>query len=210
MVASGQTIRGYELKEQIASGGFGAVFRAFQSSVGREVAIKVILPQHANDPQFILRFEKEAQLVARLEHRAIVPLYDYWRDSSGAFLVMRWLRGGNLRESLQEGPWSLENIARLVDQVAGGLAAAHSHGVVHRDIKPANILLDEEANAFLSDFSFAKDLMAKADLTQSGSIIGSLAYISPEQIRGELVTPQADLYSLGLVVYELLTGEPPF
>lgn len=205
-----QLIRGYEFKEQIATGGFGAVYRAWQSAVGREVAIKVILPQYANDPQFVRRFENEAQLVARLEHPSIVPLYDYWREPDGAYLVMRWLRGGSLQQALAKGPWELEAVSRLLGQVAAGLAAAHKHGVVHRDIKPANILLDEERNAYLSDFGFAKDLVADANLTQSGGFIGSPAYMSPEQIRGERVTPQSDLYSLGLVIYELLAGDSPF
>src|SRR6266852_163005 len=115
---SGQIIRGYELREAIGAGGFGAVYRAFQPVVGREVAIKIILPQYANEPDFILRFEAEAQLVARLEHIHIVPLYDYWRDPHGAYLVMRWLHGGSLRAKLRGGPLTPFEIARLLDQIA--------------------------------------------------------------------------------------------
>src|SRR3954464_4374367 len=137
---SGSVIKGYELRERIGAGGFGAVYRAFQSSVGREVAIKIILPHFASHPDFIRRFETEAQLVARLEHPYIVPLYDYWRDPGGAFLVMRYIRGGNLHQALQAGPPALDVTARLLDQIGAALTAAHRQGVIHRDLKPANIL----------------------------------------------------------------------
>jgi serine/threonine protein kinase len=116
---SQRVIKGYELRELIGTGGFGAVYRAFQPVVEREVAIKVIKAEHANQPDFVRRFEAEAQLVARLEHLHIIPLYDYWRDPNGAYLVMRWLRGGSLGASLtQDGPWSLTASARLLDQIA--------------------------------------------------------------------------------------------
>ncbi|NIP14962.1 MAG: protein kinase, partial [Pseudomonadales bacterium] len=205
-----RAIRGYELRERIGAGGFGVVYRAYQPSVGRDVAIKVILPEYANHPDFIRRFEAEAQLVARLEHLHIVPLYDYWREPDGAYLVMRWLRGGNLRGSLQRGPWAPEAAARLLDQVAGALAVAHRQGVVHRDVKPENILLDEEGNAYLSDFGIAKDLMRPTGVTETGAVVGSPAYGSPEQAQGRSITPQSDLYSLGVVMYQVLTGEHPF
>lgn len=155
---SNNVIKGYELRERIGAGGFGAVYKAHQTTVGREVAIKIILPHFAGHPDFIRRFEVEAQLVARLEHPYIIPLYDYWRDPDGAYLVMRWLRGGSLRESLQSGPFALEAAAGVLDQIAAALAAAHRSSVVHRDIKPANILLDEDSNAYLADFGIAKDL----------------------------------------------------
>jgi WD40 repeat protein/DNA-binding SARP family transcriptional activator len=203
-------IRGYELRERIGAGGFGVVYRAYQPSVGREVAIKVILPEYANHPDFIRRFEAEAQLVARLEHLHIVPLYDYWREPDSAYLVMRWLRGGNLRESLRRAPWTSEAAARLLDQVAGALTVAHRQSVVHRDVKPENILLDEEGNGYLSDFGVAKDLLHPAGVTEAGAIVGSPAYVSPEQARGRSITPQSDLYSLGVVMHQVLTGEHPF
>ncbi|MGD9144483.1 MAG: protein kinase [Anaerolineae bacterium] len=203
-------IRGYEIRERIGEGSFAVVYRAYQPQVGREVAVKAILPQYANQPDFIRRFEAESQLVARLEHPHIVPLYDYWREPDGAYLVMRWLRGGSLRAALQRGAWKAEAATRLVDQIAAALAAAHRQGVVHRDIKPANILLDEEDNAYLSDFGIAKDLLRRPELTQSGTLAGSPAYVSPEQIQEQPVTPLSDIYSLGVVLYELLTGAHPF
>jgi serine/threonine protein kinase len=122
---SGQIIKGYELRERIGAGSFGAVYQAFQSTVGREVAVKIILPHFANHPDFIRRFEAEAQIVARLEHLHIIPLYDYWRDPSGAYLVMRLLRGGSLRDALQEQPYDLPSAALLLDQLASALALAH-------------------------------------------------------------------------------------
>ncbi len=214
---SGQTIKGYELQERIGQGGFGAVYRAYQTLVKREVAIKIILPQYANHPDFIRRFEAEAQLVARLEHLHIVPLYDYWRDPSGAFLVMRWLRGGSMQDALKRGFWSPEDAGRLLDQIGAALAVAHRNGVIHRDLKPANILLDEERNAYLSDFGIAKNLghdaksAALADeLDTPGTVIGSPAYMSPEQIRSKAITPRTDVYGLGIVMFEVLTGKQPF
>ena len=142
-----QTLKGYALRERIGAGGFGAVYRAYQITVGREVAIKVILPGLANQPEFIRRFEGEAQIIARLEHPHIVPLYDYWRDPDGAYLVMRWLRGGSLRDVLQQGAFELRSAALLLDQVASALWFSHRSGVIHHDIKPGNILLDEDGNA---------------------------------------------------------------
>ncbi len=205
---SGRQLKGYELRECIGRGGFGAVYRAYQPAVGREVAIKIILPQFANQPDFIRRFETEARLVARLEHIHIVPLYDYWREPSGAYLVMRWLKGGSLSEAIAEGgAFELETAARIVDQIAAALTVAHRHGVVHRDMKPGNILLDEDGNSYLADFGIAK---VRGEGDEEDTIAGSPAYIPPEQIMSKPVTPQSDIYSLGVVMYEMLTGKQPF
>jgi serine/threonine protein kinase/DNA polymerase III delta prime subunit len=205
---TGRTIKGYELRDRIGSGSFGVVYRAYQPAVKREVAIKVILPERASSPNFVHRFEGEAQLVARMEHPYIVPLYDFWRDAEGAFLVMRLLPT-SLRKALQKGQWNVNATARLLDQIAGALSVAHRAGVIHHDIKPDNILLDEDQNAYLTDFGIAKDLSAK-EITQDGLIVGSPAYLTPEQIRGEAVMPASDIYSLGLVIFELLSGSKPY
>jgi len=165
--------RDYEILGRIGEGGFGEVYQAYQASIDRQVAIKVILPEYANDPEFIQRFEREAQFVARLEHPNIVPLYEYWRDQDGAYLVMRLLRGGTLSQALRKGAWSLERSARLLDQISSALDFAHRQGVVHRDIKPENIFFDEEGNAYLSDFGIAKALAQPSDLTMAGDILGS-------------------------------------
>jgi WD40 repeat protein/serine/threonine protein kinase len=210
---TGRVIRGYELHERIGEGGFGVVYRAHQTAVKRDVVIKAVLPVYANNPEFIRNFEAEAQLIARLEHLHIVPLYDYWRDHEGAFLVMRWLRGGSLLESLRHGAWSIQASSRMLNQIAGALTTAHRNNVVHQDIKPANILLDEDGNAFLTDFGLANDLKQGIDLSvssASATVRGSPAYISPEQIRRDPISPRTDIYSLGIVLYEVLCGEHPF
>jgi len=208
---AGRVIKSYELKDMIGEGGFGAVYRAYQPLIRREVAVKIILPQHANRAEFIRRFETEAQLVARLEHPFIVPLYDYWREPSGAYLVMRWLRGGSLQDSLKkDGAWNPVKVSKMLNQIAEALTVAHRQGVIHRDLKLENILLDESGNAYLSDFGIAKDTVGKDRITQNNAILGSPAYLSPEQIKGEDVTPQSDIYSLGIMLFELLTGKMPF
>jgi WD40 repeat protein/DNA-binding SARP family transcriptional activator len=205
--AFGRSVRGYELREQVGSGDLGVVYRAYQPSVGREVAIKVIRPELVNQPSFVRGFEAEAQLVAQLEHPHLVPLYDYWRDPEGAYLVIRWLRGGSLRQALDRGPWNLEPASRLLSQVAGALAYAHRQGVVHRDVKPANVLLDEEGHAYLADFGIAARL---ADSETGGHLVtSSPAYVPPEELTGQPLTPRSDIYGLGLLTFELLTGQRP-
>ncbi|MEP7136842.1 MAG: protein kinase [Chloroflexota bacterium] len=208
---SGRAIRGYALGERLGNGGMGAVYRAIQPLVEREVAVKIILPQYANHPDFIRRFEAEAQLVARLEHPHIVPLYDYWREPSVAYLVMRLLRGGNVQSLIRNGTaLPPAAVLRIVEQVGSALSAAHRAGVVHRDLKPANVLLDEDNNAYLADFGIAKNLSNFSSETQADMIIGSPDYISPEQILSEYIRPQTDIYALGVMLYELLTGAVPF
>ncbi|MDJ0923454.1 MAG: extracellular solute-binding protein [Acidimicrobiia bacterium] len=158
--ATGRSIRGYELREQIGAGRFGEVHVAYQHSIGREVAVKVIRPRFADDPAFVRAFDAEAQLVARLEHPHIVPLYDFWREPRGAFIVMRLFRGGSAASVTSA--WTWDALFRMVEQVGGGLDAAHRQGVVHGDVKGSNILFDEDRNAYLSDFGVARDLAADA------------------------------------------------
>ena len=204
-------IRGYDIHEELGRGSYGVVFRASQPAIGRDVAVKVIPARYADDIAFIRRFEAEAQTIARLEHPQIVPLYDYWREPGSAYLVMRYLRGGNLRAALDGAPWPAERVARLLDQVAAALAVAHRHGVVHRDVKPANILLDEDGNAYLTDFGIARLLRPEGATALSREMFaGTPEYVSPEQALNEDVTPLSDQYSLGLVTYEALSGRPPF
>ena len=206
-----QNIKGYELQERIAAGGFGAVYKARQSTLGREVAVKVILPSLASKPDFIRRFEAEAQLVARLEHMNIVPLFDYWREPDGAYLVMRYMRGGSLHNYLHnQGSLPIEDAYNMLSQVAQGLHVAHRSQVIHRDIKPGNILLDEDGNGYLGDFGIAKDYGNPENLTAPDSFVGSAEYLAPEQARSEPVTPRTDIYSLGVVLYEMLVGDHPF
>lgn len=206
----GTTRRGYRFEALLGSGGFGAVYRAHQVSVGRDVAIKVVHPHLADDLDFVRRFEVEAELVARLEHPHIVPLYDFWREPGAAFMVMRYLRGGSLADRMAAGPIPAPMLLQVLRQIAQALRAAHRAGVVHRDLKPANILLDEQGNACLADFGVAKRLDSVSARTQAGDIVGSLAYCAPEQIRGVEVGPAADVYAFGLVSYELLAGRRAF
>ncbi|MBN1564708.1 MAG: protein kinase, partial [Anaerolineae bacterium] len=205
---SGQILKGYLFGERIGTGSFGAVYRAVQATVDRAVAVKIILPVYANLPDFVRKFESEAQLVARLEHPHIVPLFDYWRDPDGAYLVMRMLPT-SLRMILTDGPLPVPETVRLSEQIASALAFSHRQGVIHRDIKPDNILLDDEGNAYLSDFGLAEVIQASSEKTD-GSITGSPAYMSPEQLRGDVATIQSDIYGLGVVLYEMLTGEHPY
>jgi WD40 repeat protein/serine/threonine protein kinase len=200
-------IRGYQLRESIGEGEFGIVYRAQQPSVGREVAVKVIQPRYANLPDFIRHFEAEARLIARLEHPHIVPLYDFWREPDGAFLVMRWMRGGDLRSLLKAGPVDLEHTIGWVDQLADGLANAHQKGIVHGDLKPENLLFDKDENIYLSDFGIARQA---GDPTSGLADNVSPIYSSPEHMLNEPLTAQSDLYCLGVLLYEMLAGNPPF
>ena len=206
---SGEPLRGYRLLEQIGEGAFGVVYRATQPQIGREVAIKAVAPELANHPDFVRRFEREAQIVAKLEHPHIVPLYDYWREPDAAYLVMRFLRGGSVEDLLRSGPLDPERASSILDQVAAALSAAHRQGIVHRDVKPGNVLLDEVGNAYLTDFGVA--LEAGSPERSSGTLIrGTPGYLSPEQVRLDPASPRSDIYALGIVAYEMLTGAPPF
>ena len=210
--ALGESLRhNYQLGEQVGSGSFGIVYRAQQLRLERAVAVKVVRPQYADHPDFIRRFEAEAHMVARLEHPHIVPLYDYWREPGAAYLVMRYIRGGSLLTLLEQGPPPLASMLRIVEHVGTALQYAHRAGVIHRDVKPANVLLDEDGNAYLADFGIAKDLAhPEVALSLAEAFVGSPAYSSPEQIRAEALTPQTDIYALGVLLYELLTGKRPF
>ena len=201
-------LKGYRLGQKLGEGAFGEVFIATQPSVDRQVAIKVVRRELADNVGFIQRFEAEAQLIARLEHPNIVPLYDYWREPGGAFLVMRYLRGGSAEQLLAErGPLGPDQVVRIVAQIGAALAAAHAAGVVHRDVKPSNVLFDELDNAYLADFGIAVDGPPAGN---SPGVSGPPRYSSPEQLVGGAVSPSMDVYSLGVVAFELLTGEAPF
>jgi WD40 repeat protein/DNA-binding SARP family transcriptional activator len=197
-------LHGYELRERLGQGSFGTVFSAVHAATGREVAVKVILPEYVNDPDFIRRFEFEAQSIARLEHPFIVPLYDYWRQPDGAYLVTRLLKGGSLQQALEFGPFDLERSVSLVEQLASGLFAAHQHGLVHQRLKPSDILFDEAGHAYLYDLGIANLL----DGFDRHPRVTS-PYTAPEMLRNEPPTPQADVYSLGMILFRALTGELP-
>lgn len=206
-------LRGYQLKQIIGSGGSSVVYLAYQPAVEREVAIKAISPQFANNPDFVRRFEREAQFIARLEHPHIVPLYDFWRDPHGAYLVMRFLKGGSLKAHVRSnGAWPLPATIKLIDQIASALSTAHQSGIIHQDLKPENILFDEQGNGYLVDFGIAKDVLSNINLSEAGGdkIWGTPAFMAPEQARDNAVTERSDIYSLGLIIYTLLAGEMPY
>ncbi len=197
----GLAVRGYELRDKLGEGGYGVVYRAYQPTVGREVAIKVIRPELANDPTFIRKFEGEAQLVARLEHPHIVPLYDYWREPGAAYLVMRLMGRGNLGDIIDSTALSADRAAKVIKQISSALHAAHRSAVAHGDIKPENILIDGAGNAFLADFAIA---LGAGD-GKPGRILDA-PYASPEQLADGAASLSADVYSFGVVMAQAITG----
>ena len=201
--------RGYDLHERLGEGTFATVYRGVQIGLGREVAVKVVRADLADDLAYVQRFELEAQLVARLEHPHIVPLYDFWREPGGAFLVFRLMRGDSAdRRISRDRPWSLERLARLVNEVGGALGAAHRRGVIHRDVRPANILFDEDDRAYLGDFGIA--VLAEASASRRPAYARSPVDHSPELAGGSLPDARSDQYSLAATIWELLVGEAPF
>ena len=203
----------YTLQGQLGSGGMATVYRGFDPRLARDVAVKLLLGDIHDDPTLRDRFEREAHTIARLEHPAIVPVYDFGEDQGQLFLVMRLMTGGSLQERLRKGHLPATDVSRIVSRLADALDTAHAMGVIHRDLKPGNILFDEYGNPMISDFGIAKLALdaGAATLTQTGSIVGTPAYMSPEQVRGDSdIDRRSDLYSFGIIVYEMLTGRPPF
>lgn len=205
----GEQIGEYRIVSVIAQGGMATVYKAYQPSFERFVAIKVLPPQSSEDPTFLKRFRHEARVIAQLEHRAILPVYAYGEHNGMPYLVMRLMEGGSLRRKLFYERIDLLTAVRIVEQVAEALDYAHAQGVVHRDLKPSNILLDEIGNAYLTDFGIAKIMGSATHITGEG-VVGTPTYMSPEQCRGQEVTPASDIYALGVILFEIVTGTPPF
>lgn len=207
----GQMLGSYRIINQVGQGGMAAVYKAYQPSMDRNVAIKVLPRQLAESPEFAARFQQEARIIARLEHPHILPVFDYGESDGVTYFVMRYLDAGSLKTKMEAGPLPLNEIDRLFTQLAEALHHAHGHGIVHRDLKPANALIDEQGNLFLTDFGIAKLLeSASPRLTQTDAIMGTPAYISPEQAKAETVNQRSDIYSLGIILYEMVTGRVPF
>ncbi|MCB9453024.1 MAG: protein kinase [Anaerolineaceae bacterium] len=210
---SGQTIGGYELRELYGTGGMGAVYRAYQRSLEREVAFKVLTLSLTGDQEYIERFNREAKTAAALEHPHIVPVYDYGTEGDISFVVMRLLTGGSLAERLKQHagiPSSLGEAAELLQQLASALDYAHSQGVIHRDIKSNNVMFDNHGMSYLVDFGIAKLLKDAASLTADGVVMGTPTHMSPEQWRGDTPSPATDQYALAVMIYEMVTGKMPF
>jgi streptogramin lyase len=205
----GSTLAGYRLDALIARGGMGVVYRATQLALERPVALKVIARELAGKEGFRERFLRESRLAARLDHPSVVPVYDAREEDGELIVAMRLVEGGDLRQLIQrEGPLPPARAVGLLGQVAEALDAAHAAGIVHRDVKPHNILVEGD-RAYLSDFGLAKAIEGTGDAS-SASVVGTVEYMAPEQWRGEKVGPSADIYSLGCVLYEALTGIAPF
>lgn len=185
------------------------VYRAYDPLFEREVAIKVLPPEFLHDPQFRTRFEREAKIIAALEHPAIVPVYDVGESDGLPYFVMRYMHGGSLADKIKEGPLSLEETARIIRRLAPALDQAHKKGIIHRDLKPGNILFDEAGEPYLSDFGIAKLRDSQINVTGS-AIIGTPAYMSPEQAQGEAVDGRSDIYALGAILYKMLSGKFPY
>ncbi len=207
------TIGRYTLQAQLGAGGMATVYRGHDPRLAREVAIKLLLGDIQGDPALRERFEREAHTIARLEHPAIVPVYDFGEDQGQLYLVMRLMTGGSLQDRLKRGPLAPEVVAHIVDRLADALDTAHAQGIIHRDLKPGNILFDEYDNPMISDFGIAKLALqaGAATLTQTGALVGTPAYMSPEQVRGDAdIDRRSDLYAFGIIAYEMLTGRLPF
>ncbi|UCC53942.1 MAG: serine/threonine protein kinase, partial [Anaerolineaceae bacterium] len=201
----------YEIRDELGEGGMGTVYRAYDPTLGREVALKVLQPQlYREDPEFSMRFEREAKTVAALEHGSIVSLHDYGEDGEWLFIVMRLMKGGTLSERLAQGPMSQEEAFAIVQRIGSALDKAHRQGIVHRDLKPGNILFDEEGEAYLSDFGIVKVDDSTGVKTRTGQALGTPQYMSPEQLDGKEVDGRSDIYSLGIILYEMLSGHRPY
>ncbi len=207
---NGRRLGQYELIEPIGEGGMATVYRARQTSVGRDVAVKIIHAGMANNPESVKRFEREAHTIASLSHPHILKLFDYGQNDDLLYLVMELMAGGSLSRLLHHGPASVELTTRLVNQVAQALDYAHRQGIVHRDLKPQNVLLDASQNAFLSDFGIVKLLQANASFTQDGLLLGTPGYMAPEQWISTTIDARTDIYAFGVMLFELLTGKLPF
>ncbi len=206
---AGQTIGAYRIIEQIGQGGMAVVYKAYEPALDRYVAIKVLPEYFAHDPDFVARFEREAKAIAKLDHPNILPIYGYGRDDGLTYIVMRYVQAGTLREMMGK-PLDLRTAAGIVRQVAEALNYAHQNGVVHRDVKPSNILMADGKWALLTDFGLARMVESSAQLTKSGVGVGTPAYMSPEQGQGLKVDTRTDVYSLGVMVYEMVTGQVPY
>lgn len=207
----GQMLGTYRIIEQIGEGGMASVYKAYQVSMDRNVAIKVLPGQLAESPEFVKRFQQEARIIARLEHPYILPVFDYGEENGIAYFVMRYLEAGTLKDKMQAGQLSLKEIDKIFMQLTDALGYAHGQGIVHRDLKPANVLVDSTGHIFLTDFGIAKLLeSASPRLTQTDAILGTPAYISPEQAAAGPIDQRSDIYSLGVILYEMVAGRVPF
>ncbi|MBP7688341.1 MAG: protein kinase [Thermoflexales bacterium] len=207
----GEQVGPYQITAQLGSGGMATVFKAYHAALDRYVAIKVLHPAFKQDPNFLSRFQREARIVAKLEHPHIVPVFDFSEANGQPYLVMRFIEGETLKAHLATRDLSVADVRRVIKPVADALAYAHGQGVLHRDVKPSNILLTLEGGVYLADFGLARIAQAGESTLSQDSLLGTPQYISPEQAQGQSdLDARTDIYSLGVVVYELLVGRVPY
>ncbi len=206
----GHTLGKYDIVGLLGKGGMASVYRGYQRDVDRYVAVKVLPPHPGQDTQYVQRFRLEARTIARLQHPYILPLYDYGDQEGVLYLIMPFVEGGTLRDRIEEGPLPLPAVERILNQMASALDYAHRNGMIHRDIKPDNILLNSEGDALLADFGIIKLVEGQSHLTPTGGVVGTPAYMAPEQAQGLPAAASSDIYSLGVVVYEMLAGTLPY
>ncbi len=207
----GETVGAYQILEQLGHGGMATVFKAYHPSLDRDVALKVLHPAFKNDPQFFTRFQREARIVARLEHPNIVPVYDFSEHNGEPYLVMRYVHGDTLKAEINGTPFPIEKILRIMEPVCNALSYAHNQGILHRDIKPSNIMMATEGHVFLTDFGLARMMELGESTLSQDMMVGTPQYISPEQAQGKKdIDGRADIYALGVVLFEMLTGAVPY
>ncbi|MCC6191036.1 MAG: serine/threonine protein kinase, partial [Anaerolineales bacterium] len=200
---SGMQLGAYRIVAQVGKGGMAVVYKAYQASMDRYVAVKVLPRDMAADPQFTGRFENEARVVARLQHPHILPVFDYGQSEGYTYFVMPLIETGTLAQMLRGKPLPVDELCTYVMEIGEALEYAHARGLLHRDIKPSNVLIDESGHCLLTDFGIAKLVDRVSNLTATGTLIGTPAYMSPEQGRGQELDRRSDIYSLGIILYEL-------
>jgi tetratricopeptide (TPR) repeat protein/predicted Ser/Thr protein kinase len=206
----GENVGPYRITRQLGVGGMATVWKAYHPALDRYVAIKVLHPSFKEDPQFTARFQREARIVAKLTHPHIVPIYDFSEHEGMSYLVMRYIDGHTLKARLREGPLELHEVMEILEPAGRALAYAHDQGVLHRDIKPSNFILSPEGEVFLTDFGLARMAETTDSTLSRDMLVGTPQYISPEQARGEKLDARTDIYSLGVVLFEMLTGKVPY
>ena len=206
----GKTVNGYEIVSQVGQGGMATVFLARQRSMNRNVALKFLPGVFVNDDTYLQRFEREVKIVSQLEHRNIVPVYDYGEFDGQPYIAMRYMPAGSVEELLAEGRIPLPRVLSIVEQVAAALDYAHQQGILHRDLKPSNILLDDGGGVFITDFGIARILSEGSNNITTQGVVGTPSYMSPEQAQAEPMDGRSDVYSLGVMLFELVSGRRPF
>ncbi len=207
----GENVGPYRIIEQLGQGGMATVYKAYHAALDRYVALKALHPAFGEDPNFLTRFQREARLVAKLEHPNIVPVYDYAQHEGRPYLVMKFIEGDTLKARLTKGPLSSKEINQVVDSIGSALGYAHKQGVLHRDIKPSNVLLATDGQMYLADFGLARIAQSGESTLSSDMIMGTPQYISPEQAMGKKDLDEGtDIYSFGVMLYEMVVGQVPF